>query len=253
MLFKFKRNIRKEKTYRSINGEDVDVFIHYENRNNARVSIGKKGIYIRIPHYLSKHRAEGFINNSIEWAINKLKSRQYLTPKKFRSYNKGELLQFYDAFKLSVNYIKGSSTKSRATLKDGALNIELKESINEGEVDLAVSKKVKAFVSKRYKPIIETRLHEINNIYNLGKVEKVVLRNSTTNWGSCNHKKGYINISLRLLLAPKFVVDAVLIHELCHLVHPNHSKSFWNLVYSIYPEYKKANNWLKENGHACYL
>ncbi|CAN8141022.1 conserved hypothetical protein [uncultured Thiomicrorhabdus sp.] len=53
----------------------------------------------------------------------------------------------------------------------------------------------------------------------------------------------------KLLQAPKWVVDYVIVHELAHLVHPNHSRDFWNLVQQHYPETLKAKVYLKQSGN----
>ncbi len=66
-------------------------------------------------------------------------------------------------------------------------------------------------------------------------------------WGSCSNKKN-INIVWRLIMAPQPIIDYVIIHELAHLRHMNHSQNFWKLVESVYPHYKQAINWLKEYG-----
>lgn len=50
------------------------------------------------------------------------------------------------------------------------------------------------------------------------------------------------------MLAPPAVVDYVIVHELCHLTHHNHSAAFWQLVAYHYPEFKQARQWLKTNG-----
>ena len=50
-------------------------------------------------------------------------------------------------------------------------------------------------------------------------------------------------------MAPMSVIDYVIVHELAHTVHKNHSSEFWGLVESILPDYKPANKWLKENGY----
>ena len=50
-------------------------------------------------------------------------------------------------------------------------------------------------------------------------------------------------------MAPMSVIDYVIVHELSHTAHKNHSSDFWGLVESILPEYKLAKKWLKDNGH----
>jgi len=66
-------------------------------------------------------------------------------------------------------------------------------------------------------------------------------------WGSCHHD-GRIYFNWRLIMAPEHVIDYVMVHELCHLIHANHSKDFWALVQSVFPAYRDAKNWLKING-----
>lgn len=76
----------------------------------------------------------------------------------------------------------------------------------------------------------------------------VRFKNQSTRWGSCT-SKGVININWRLVGAPLHVIDYILVHELAHLKHLNHSKSFWEIVASIYPDYKKAEKWLRHHHH----
>ena len=68
-------------------------------------------------------------------------------------------------------------------------------------------------------------------------------------WGSCS-EKGAISLNWRLSTAPLEVLEYVVIHELAHLRHLNHSKSFWSLVSRFCPEYKKQEAWLKNEGYA---
>ncbi|MBN4076872.1 M48 family metallopeptidase [Mariprofundus ferrooxydans] len=66
-------------------------------------------------------------------------------------------------------------------------------------------------------------------------------------WGSCHHD-GRIYFNYRLIMAPSRVIDYVIVHELCHLIHHNHSNDFWQLVEHIMPAYSQAKVWLKANG-----
>ena len=81
-----------------------------------------------------------------------------------------------------------------------------------------------------------------------GNYSKITIRDQKTRWGSCS-ANGTLSFSFRLMMAPPRVLDYVVVHELCHLTHMNHSKDFWNMVESILPDYKEHRKWLKENGH----
>lgn len=78
---------------------------------------------------------------------------------------------------------------------------------------------------------------------------KVTIRRQRTRWGSCSTKRN-LNFNCLLMLMPDEVIDAVVVHELCHLLHMNHSPAFYREVERIYPEYRRWNRWLKENGRA---
>ncbi len=66
-------------------------------------------------------------------------------------------------------------------------------------------------------------------------------------WGSCTLKDN-IHLNWRLIKAPMFVIDYVIVHELAHLIEANHTPGFWNIVRAQTPTMEKAKAWLKENG-----
>lgn len=80
-----------------------------------------------------------------------------------------------------------------------------------------------------------------------GNYTKITIRDQKTRWGSCS-SNGTLSFNYRLMFAPPRILDYVVVHELCHLTHMNHSKDFWNMVASILPEYKTYRKWLKEHG-----
>lgn len=77
--------------------------------------------------------------------------------------------------------------------------------------------------------------------------KSLTLREQVSRWGSCS-STGSINLNWRLVHAPLDVIDYVLIHELAHRVHMDHSQRFWNLVERYDPEHKKHRGWLKRDG-----
>jgi predicted metal-dependent hydrolase len=83
----------------------------------------------------------------------------------------------------------------------------------------------------------------------LGRPNQLKLKKMTSRWGSLSHKKN-MNINWLLAFAPKDVLEYVVVHELCHLTHMNHSKRFWDLVEANFPSYKSTEQWLKKNGKA---
>lgn len=80
-----------------------------------------------------------------------------------------------------------------------------------------------------------------------GAVKAIHIKDQKTRWGSCSSLHN-LNFNWRLLMAPPEVLDYVVVHELCHLTHMNHSREFWNMVEHVMPEYKERRKWLREQG-----
>lgn len=78
---------------------------------------------------------------------------------------------------------------------------------------------------------------------------KITIRNQTGRWGSCG-TNGNLNFNCLLMLAPEAVLDYVVVHELAHRIHMDHSRAFWQEVEKILPDYRQCGKWLRENGGA---
>ena len=78
-------------------------------------------------------------------------------------------------------------------------------------------------------------------------VKSVKVRNQRTRWGSCSPRAG-ISLNWRLVQTPDFVRDYIILHELAHLRHLNHSARYWAEVKRICPDYERAEAWLKQFG-----
>ena len=81
---------------------------------------------------------------------------------------------------------------------------------------------------------------------------RITIRNQKTRWGSCS-SQGNLNFNCLLMLFPVEVIDSVVVHELCHIKHMNHSPKFYAEVERVFPEYRKWHRWLNENGKVQLL
>jgi predicted metal-dependent hydrolase len=114
-----------------------------------------------------------------------------------------------------------------------------------------LNKNLKKFYFSSCKKIVGERI----KIYQkqLGvKYKSIEIVESRTKWGSCSSDKK-LTFNYRLAMAPLVVIDYVIIHELCHLLHMNHDRSFWRRVGSIMPDYKEKQEFLSKYGHVMTL
>jgi predicted metal-dependent hydrolase len=82
---------------------------------------------------------------------------------------------------------------------------------------------------------------------------RITVREQKTRWGSCS-SKGNLNFNWKLMMMPEPIIDYVVIHELAHRKHMDHSKNFWLEVEKVLPDYRIKRDWLRKNGrlYTCY-
>jgi predicted metal-dependent hydrolase len=130
-------------------------------------------------------------------------------------------------------------------------------------IEIKIKTSIQAFESKQSKKAISKEEHEFYKkelgLYLEEKVQyfagqigvtfgKINIRKTISRWGSCT-TSGNLSFSIFLWNTPNYVIDYVIVHELCHRKFMNHSRQFWDLVSANYPEYKLAEKWLKINGN----
>jgi len=98
---------------------------------------------------------------------------------------------------------------------------------------------------------ISERVQKYSSQYNI-PFEKIRITSAERRWGSCNNK-GNLRFSWRLAMAPQDVIDYVIVHELAHIKHLNHSRAYWQEVIAIMPDFKDRKRWLFRNGHRLTL
>lgn len=80
---------------------------------------------------------------------------------------------------------------------------------------------------------------------------RISIREQKTRWGSCS-SAGNLNFNWRLIFAPEEVLDYIVVHELAHRQEMNHSPAFYRIVYSVLPDYREQQKWLREHGQSLW-
>ncbi|QBY03793.1 M48 family peptidase [Thalassotalea sp. HSM 43] len=114
----------------------------------------------------------------------------------------------------------------------------------------AVKKQLHAWYKQQAMSILLARSEQWQQDTKL-KAKCSTVRYFKSRWGSCD-SKGHVKLNWLLVMAPDWVIDYVIIHELCHLKHMNHSAEFWALVSSFYGNHKVAKTWLTQHQSHLY-
>ena len=191
-------------------------------------------LVIRAPLRLSIKKIQDFINEKESWIYRK----QAIIQNQIKDVtsNQNKLLYLGSLFPININQ---SATKD--------LMFTGEEFIANSIEPNPLSLSIKKWYKKKFREIAIPRVTYFAEQHNL-MVNQIRIKNQKTMWGSCSSKNN-INLNYLLLMAPMKVIDYVIIHELVHTIHRNHSIEFWSSVESIMPDYKEHKLWLKANGY----
>ena len=212
-----------------------------------RFSITSRHALISLPKYYTQEAFKLQLNRLHTWVKQKTAEQPELLERfKQKSYRDGQKFHVR-----GMDYFLKITSEKRKSLGLKITDDQLHLKIPEDEDLIKLSNKIPQTISrafaKLYQSEIEERVHFLNENFFGEDINKVKLKYTRSNWGSCSSKRN-INLSTRLLMAPKEVLDYVIIHELAHLKEMNHSEQFWTWVRKAMPDYKKNEAWLKTNG-----
>ncbi len=233
-----------------IMGVSLPLKIYREKRRNFRYSITKRGVHLRMPfnagpldllHHMAKIK---------EWIEQLMKTdpevfRHFITS----GYHSGKVLQIGERT-YTLQIAEEDRRTHTAWLENGTIMLRLAQGTPaEGRVKV-IRTLISRVVAADFLPEIKSRVYDLNKRTVNRPIRGVYLKYNTSNWGSCS-TQGNINLSTRLLFAPRDVQDCVIVHELVHLVEHNHSDRFWGLLKQYVPDYETHEAWLREHSHRC--
>lgn len=236
-----------------LKGQVIEYSIRHSKRAkriNLRVD-AKKGLELVYPMGVKKPPPREVLKSKEAWILSALGKVQIREETRFeRRYEQGETFPYLGK-DITLNLIqKTRGTTMTIQRTDTTLDISLPPDIDLNDTD-TIQFAVENFYRKQAKTYITKRTQEIAK--KLGfKFNRIVIKNQKTRWGSCSTGNN-LNFNLRLMMTSPEAIDYIIIHELCHLTHMNHSKQFWSLVGKHCPKYKYWRKWFKENGRFLVL
>ncbi len=217
----------------------IDV-IKTDRKKSVSIQLEGELVKVRVPRSLSDERINSLIKKRIPWIKTKLKEysqRPSVMPKK---YVDGEIFPY-----LGKNYCLKVEVGDDLSIK--MKNGYFLATIPETEADK--SKQVKHLLIGWYqshaKKHLKEKTNQLSELVGASPVS-VSIKNYKSRWGSCS-SSGVIDYNWRIILAPHFIIDYVVVHELCHLLEHNHSPKYWRIVEKITPNWKNYRDWLRHN------
>ena len=220
-------------------------------RKTLAVVIRRGEVKVMAPDFVPVHVIDEFVAARQGWIESKLNLQQGTVDREAqfaKQYIKGECFLLFER-QLSLNVVSGA--KSWVDLHGDELVLSLSSRITEAKRFDTSQKLVQNWYKKQMSQYLQLQLPALAQLIGVD-YQRIVVRSYKRRWGSCT-RSGVLSFNLLLAMAPRFVVDYVIIHELCHRVHMNHSADFWNLVSHHCKGYKNAKQWLVDNAEKIQL
>ena len=218
--------------------------VRTKRRKTASIKVVDGAVQAIVPERLSDGRIEALIQKRTSWIRKKLREQSQIVTPKPKEYVSGESFTYLGRnYRLKVLTGTGKEVK----LKGGYLEVGLPKKPKDGDIRSALV--------EWYEQHALDRLTEKTNRYAgiMGvSPNSISVRDYKARWGSCS-SKGEISYNWRIIIAPHHIVDYVVVHELCHLKHPNHSPEYWKSVKREVSDYEVCRHWLKDHGSSLVI
>lgn len=236
------------------NNEMIQVHMIRSKRKTVCMSVNKDGsVTVKAPlRYPTDKEISDFVEQKIDWILKQRAIqedredmrlvRRFETDYSFPYLGEERLVEMQRGKKNEFSYENGKIVIK--TPFYGALENDYEAEENNAAIE-KLQNDLKKWYKKQATDYITKRVEYYKDIVGV-TVNSVSIKSRKSQWGSCD-SNGDITFSWRLVMARPEAIDYVVIHELCHRKHMDHSRDFWNQVQKYMPDFKVQKQWLEEN------
>ena len=222
--------------------ETIEYDLFYKNRNTMGIYIDAYGyVQVRVPKETPEERVLQLLEKKWDWVQRTTKEmKERMVGQKEKVYSNGEVFQYLgDNYPIEI--VQDIDIKQDHVVIEGdKLIIYVKQ--HEDEI---IKQALKRFYYQKCKALVERRIRIYQSNYKL-KPRSIRISDNKNRWGTCDSNL-QLTFNWKLAMAPLEVIDYIVVHEMCHMVHLNHDRSFWRLVGKMLPDYEERESWLAQS------
>ena len=228
--------------------ETTDIPFPIEIISNARrkriaIRIWEGRVQLLTPKYFSENTARDFLNTHMQWVQKKL-AEYSRTPYHPKQYTDDEpFLYLGNPYLLKVAFSK----QPMVMMRENQLFVFIRETTCPQKRKQQIYRQLRAWYYQEADRIFNEKTNEYAQKLGV-QYQSVSIRQWKSRWGSCSIR-GDIQYAWQVVMAPIDIVSYLVVHELSHIKHHNHSPKFWAVVASMIPDYRTCQQWLKTQGH----
>lgn len=223
------------------------LFKRSSKRKTIAIVVDEKAeVSVAAPFYISKRDVHAFVRQKSEWISRKVedaeRNKRRVNKKKFEH---GEIFQFLGK-RYKLEACEADIKRGKIEFDGIKWSIFIPANLTIKESRLFVRDKLFGWYRSQAEEILGGRIFHYSRIIGV-EPRKIAVKAQKRLWGNCNYNLETIHLNWQIILFPLEIVDYVVVHELCHLIVPNHSSRFWKKVEKFLPDFKQRRKWLKAN------
>ncbi|WP_420548689.1 M48 family metallopeptidase [Curvivirga sp.] len=191
----------------------------------------EREVVVTLPKGVSQRQAWRFVDQYHEWIETQISKQEALI-----EVHNGVLL-YVEGIEYKITHDPEAGRSCRLT-EESLLIV--------GGPEEHMPRRVMDFLKKKAKERFKERVDYYTDQLGV-QHRRISIRDTKSRWGSCA-SDGSLNFSWRLIMAPRYVLDYVVAHEVAHIREHNHSSAFWAIVEELDPEWRKSRDWLHQHG-----
>lgn len=220
-------------------GETIRFEIKYKNRTSMGIAIDNYGdLKVSVPKKTPDEQVIRLLEKNWDAIFQKVKEvKARLDGPKEKVYeNEEQFLYLGNTYPINIIQDRNIN-RDHVVFEEDILHVYAMQLDEE-----KLKQSLKRFYYQQTKALVEESIASYQRHFKK-KPRSIRITDSKTTWGTCDSNLG-LTFNWRLAMAPREVIDYVVVHEMCHMVHLNHDRSFWRLVGKIMPDYKDKERWL---------
>ena len=226
----------------------ADYAVVRSRRKSLALHISHGRVEVRCPLRISSRDINEFVRENRGWISNRLQEEAVISRQKLRVEPGGKI--FYQGRERTVVFQSPQIDDSQPNISITPQHFIIHgPALNRSRAQKVLEK----YLIQQAEAYLPGRARELAERLAVGhKLKQIRLRKTRSKWGHCT-SDGIIQFNWLIMLAPLPIVDYLVTHEVCHLIHANHSPRYWRLVHSLCPDTPQHTRWLKKHEHRLWF
>lgn len=223
--------------------KDIECEVKYRNRKTIEVSVEPPDkVTVVAPEGTTNEVILNKVKSKASWIVQRLFEFEHMEfqPIK-REYVNGESFMYLGRNYSMQIFIEEKKKKPEIKLHQGKFYV-FSNTKDEAKIQKAMEQWYREKALEKVKERVDYYQH-----YFKKKPTEIKVKEQQKRWASCTSKNELL-FNWRCVMAPSNVLDYIVVHEMCHMYHKNHSQEFWDLLSSIMPDYERRREWLRNYG-----